>query len=101
MQSEHVNKLVRLPGIVTSASKPRHKATHITVQCQSCKMTQTVACRPGMGGALIPRSCNLSQGQPNTGGKNDCGVDPFIMLADRSKYVDQQTLKLQVREEFF
>lgn len=42
VQSEHVNQLVRLPGIVTAASKPRHKATHITVQCTSCKMTTTV-----------------------------------------------------------
>lgn len=49
-----------------------------------------------MGGAMIPRACNLSQGQPTAGGKNDCGVDPFVMLGDRSKYVDQQTLKLQV-----
>ena len=92
-----MNRLVCLPGIVTAASKPRHKATSITVQCQSCKMTQTLACKPGMGGAHIPRVCTLSAGTPNAAGRADCGVDPFVMLAERSAYVDQQTLKLQAR----
>ena len=30
------------------------------------------------------------------GQSNDCGQDPFVVLPNRSKYVDQQQLKLQV-----
>lgn len=32
-------------------------------------------------------------------GEEPCGVDPYVALPDRSKYVDQQTLKLQERPE--
>ena len=34
LTSHHVMKLVQIPGIVTSASKPKHKATYVTVQCK-------------------------------------------------------------------
>lgn len=34
---KYVSKLVIVPGIVTSASRPKHKATYLTVQCKECK----------------------------------------------------------------
>ena len=33
----YVSKLVLVPGIVTAASRPKHKATHISIQCKTCK----------------------------------------------------------------
>lgn len=33
----YVSKLVLVPGIVTAASRPKHKATHVTIQCKTCK----------------------------------------------------------------
>ncbi len=42
---------------------------------------------------MIPRMCDAA----TLGGEgNTCGQDPFIILPSRSKYVDQQQLKLQV-----
>ena len=32
-----VSKLVIVPGIVTAASRPKHKATYLTIQCSKCK----------------------------------------------------------------
>lgn len=34
---QYVSKLVTVPGIVTSASRPKHKATYVTIQCKTCK----------------------------------------------------------------
>jgi hypothetical protein len=52
--------------------------------------------RPGHGGAFIPRKC------PNSGATNpgipgsECPIDSLAPLPERSSYVDQQSLKLQV-----
>jgi DNA replication licensing factor MCM5 len=32
-------------------------------------------------------------------GEEACPLDPFVIVPDRSKYVDQQTLKLQEKPE--
>lgn len=86
-----------------------------------------VPCRPGLGGAMVPRSCDhvaqvcyldgcnfisfvwyllgsfsslrahfLCFEQP---GEEPCPIDPWIVVPDKSKYVDQQTLKLQENPE--
>lgn len=70
------------------------KATFLTIQCKECKNTKRVVCKPGVGGAMIPRYCDMGGAPGQTG--NDCGVDPFSILPNRSGYVDQQQLKLQV-----
>lgn len=33
----YVSRLVIVPGIITAASRPKHKATYLTVQCKECK----------------------------------------------------------------
>eukprot|EP00887_Chlorella_sp_A99_P001470 scaffold8.g1470.t1 len=93
---EYVSKLVIVPGIVTAASRPKHKATYITIQCKTCRDTKRIACRPGVGGALIPRACDAGA---LPGRASDCGQDPYVVLADRAACVDQQTLKMQERPE--
>jgi DNA replication licensing factor MCM5 len=90
---KYVSKLVIVPGIVTSASRPKHKATYLTVQCKECKATKRIACRPGVGGAMIPRTCDAAV---LPGQNNNCGMDPYIILPEKAECVDQQTLKMQV-----
>ena len=98
LSSERVTRLVQLPGIVTSAAKPRHKATYITVQCKDCRAVEAVPCRPGLGGAVLPKQCTAQAG--GAGGPNQrCSYNSFVVLGDRSRFVDQQTLKLQERPE--
>ncbi|EFN58868.1 hypothetical protein CHLNCDRAFT_34202 [Chlorella variabilis] len=92
----YVSKLVIVPGIITAASRPKHKATYLTIQCKECKATKRIACRPGVGGAMIPRMCDAAA---LPGQSNQCGTDPYIVLADKSECVDQQTLKMQERPE--
>mmetsp|Transcript_10944 Transcript_10944/g.27629 ORF Transcript_10944/g.27629 Transcript_10944/m.27629 type:complete len:817 (-) Transcript_10944:95-2545(-) len=95
LSSEHVSKLVTISGIVTAAGKPRAKATHVSLQCQNCKNTKIIACKPGLAGVNLPRRCELQQME----GAEPCPLDPFVVLPDSSKYVDQQTLKLQESPE--
>lgn len=55
---------------------------------------ETVACRPGLGGALIPKQCSAQAG--GAGPNPKCSYNSFVVLGDRCSFVDQQTLKLQV-----
>lgn len=71
----------------------QHKATYIMLECKQCHTMKKLACKPGIGGAVIPRVCDAS----TMGGEgNSCGQDPYLVVPSKSQYVDQQTLKLQV-----
>ena len=72
----------------------QHKATYVRMECKTCHTVRTVTCKPGFGGAMIPRTCDAATvgGQGNT-----CGQDPFTILPNKTQFVDQQQLKLQVR----
>ncbi|WIA33295.1 hypothetical protein OEZ86_006435 [Tetradesmus obliquus] len=93
--SGRVSQLVQISGIVTSCSKQKHKASYLTVQCKECRATQVVPCKPGLGGALLPRRCETVDPVTNT----PCPPNSWVVLGERSRYVDQQTLKLQERPE--
>ena len=54
-----MSHLVKIPGIIISASGVRAKATRISIQCRSCRNTLTnIAMRPGLEGYALPRKCN-------------------------------------------
>ncbi|XP_073067002.1 DNA replication licensing factor MCM5 [Primulina eburnea] len=95
MGAQYISKLVKVSGIVIAASRTKAKATYVTLLCKNCKNVKLVPCRPGLGGAIVPRSCDhIPQA-----GEEPCPLDPWIVLSDKSKYVDQQTLKLQENPE--
>ncbi|CAD7698596.1 unnamed protein product [Ostreobium quekettii] len=94
--ADRISKLVHIPGIIIAASKPKSKATYVTIQCKDCKAQQRLAVKPGMGGVILPRRCTLSDNNP---GAERCSMDPFVVMSNQSKFVDQQTLKLQERPE--
>lgn len=55
-----MSHLVKIPGIIISASAVRAKATRISIQCRSCHNTLTnIAMRPGLEGYALPRKCNM------------------------------------------
>lgn len=57
-QSEQMAKLVKIPGIIISASAIRAKATNITIQCRSCRNTiSNIPLKPGLEGYAMPRKC--------------------------------------------
>ena len=88
-----------VPGIVTAASKPKHKATHVTLQCRVCRATKTLPVAPGLGGVHVPRACDGGGGGAAGGPAAPCGVDTWQVLPARCGFVDQQTLKIQERPE--
>lgn len=93
--AQYISKLVKISGIVIAASRTKAKATYVTLLCKNCKNVKVVPCRPGLGGAIVPRSCDHV---PQTG-EDPCPIDPWIVVPDKSKYVDQHTLKLQENPE--
>ncbi|XP_021910322.1 DNA replication licensing factor MCM5 [Carica papaya] len=93
--AQYISKLVKIAGISIAASRVKAKATYVSLICKNCKNIKEVPCRPGLGGAIVPRSCDHIP-QP---GEESCPIDPWIVVPDRSQYVDQQTLKLQENPE--
>ncbi|KAK4759793.1 hypothetical protein SAY87_022924 [Trapa incisa] len=93
--AQYISKLVKISGITISASRIKAKSIRLKLVCKNCKNVKEVPCRPGLGGAIIPRSCHHVP-QP---GEEPCPLDPWIVIPDESKYVDLQTLKLQENPE--
>ncbi|KAK7064534.1 DNA helicase [Favolaschia claudopus] len=91
-----MNKLVRIPGIVISASVLSSRATKLHLQCRSCGNPKIIEVSGGMGGIGsgsdrgLPRTCDSSSEK-----KKDCPLDPYLIIHSKCAFADQQTLKLQ------
>jgi len=93
IQSQHMNSLLRCPGIVISASKVRSRSTNIQIRCSRCQHATTIYATSGpFGGVSIPQRCM----GPNPA---ECGPAPYAVVPDNCTFVDQQTLKLQEAPE--
>ena len=91
LSADYVSKLVKIPGIVISASGVKCKATRISVQCRSCRtVVPNIDIKPGLEGYALPRKCNIEQA-----GRPKCPLDPYFIMPDKCKCVDFQILKLQ------
>ncbi|KAG7705281.1 hypothetical protein KL950_003717 [Ogataea haglerorum] len=93
LDSEHISKIVKISGIVISASTLHSKATEVTLMCRSCRHTMKMKVGFSFGTIQTPKSCQSAQ-QPN-GERNQCPPDPYIIVHDKSVFIDQQVLKLQ------
>ena len=93
-----MNKLVRIPGIVISASVLSSRATKLHLQCRACRSTKMLYPSGGLGGLGsgsdrgLPRVCDAPEPE---GQKKDCPLDPYLIVHSKSTFADQQTLKLQ------
>jgi len=93
-----MNKLVRIPGIVISASVLSSRATKLHLQCRDCKEPKIIHPQAGLGGMGggsnrgLPRIC---EAPAVDGQKKDCSLDPYAIIHSKSSFADQQTLKLQ------
>jgi DNA replication licensing factor MCM5 len=97
LTAEHVNKLVKVPGIVISCTNTRARATNIVVRCTKCGDMLTLPCKSAFGGVNIPAKC---EGVNNKDKISDpCPPSPFVIMADQCEYIDQQTLKMQESPE--
>ncbi|EJD55384.1 ATP dependent DNA helicase [Auricularia subglabra TFB-10046 SS5] len=98
LTADTLTKLVRIPGIVISASVLHARATKLHLQCRQCGNVQTVNPPSGLGGVGggsdrgLPRRC---EAPAPDGAEKDCGMDPFLIVHAKSIFADHQILKLQ------
>lgn len=58
LKSEMVSRLVRISGVIISASGIKAKTTRISIQCRSCNTTiPNLPVNPGLEGYALPRKC--------------------------------------------
>uniref|UniRef100_A0A7N6FEA5 DNA replication licensing factor MCM5 n=1 Tax=Anabas testudineus TaxID=64144 RepID=A0A7N6FEA5_ANATE len=89
--SEQVSRLVKVHGIIISATAVRAKATKVCLQCRGCRnVISNIPLPPGLQGYALPRKCNTENA-----GRVKCPVDPYFIIPDRCVCVDFQTLRLQ------
>lgn len=83
-----VNRLLLVPGIIINASRTSPRATSMVLLCKGCQNRVTITVEGPHAALKTPRECSECRGQGT-----------FLMLPDESKYVDQQSLKLQESPE--
>ncbi|KAJ1929399.1 minichromosome maintenance protein 5 [Tieghemiomyces parasiticus] len=92
LDSTTISKLVRIAGIVIAASALSSKATHVHLMCRFCRGTRVLPVSGGFAGLNLPRTCNSVKLDTNA---PSCPLDPYVVVHDKCRFVDQQTLKLQ------
>ncbi|XP_023287365.1 DNA replication licensing factor MCM5 [Seriola lalandi dorsalis] len=91
LKSEQVSRLVKVHGIVISATAVKAKATRVCLQCRGCRnVINNIPLPPGLQGYALPRKCNTENA-----GRVKCPIDPYFIIPDRCICVDFQTLRLQ------
>ncbi|KAI1391433.1 MCM-domain-containing protein [Hypoxylon trugodes] len=93
LDSETIARLVRVPGIVIGASVMSSKATELHIQCRNCLHTQMIPVLGGFTGVTLPRTCGRQR--PANDPSEKCPLDPYFITHEKSKFVDQQIIKLQ------
>lgn len=74
--SKEINEIVRVKGIVVSTGTPFIKPLSLFLVCKNCLMTKM--------SDNLPRTC-----------KQECGLDPYMVVPEKSKVVDCQYVKIQ------
>ncbi|OHE96397.1 MCM2/3/5 family protein [Colletotrichum orchidophilum] len=93
LDSMTISRLVRVPGIVIGASVMSSKATELAIQCRNCAYSTTLPVLGGFTGVTLPRQCGRNR-IPNDPTPK-CPLDPYFVSHEKSRFVDQQIIKLQ------
>lgn len=96
LNATHIGKLVRIPGIIISASPLSSKATSLQMMCRNCRHILRLNINGGLSGLTAPTKC---QAPSVTEQNNECPPNPYVVIHDKSEFVDQQVLKLQESPE--
>ncbi|ODV65465.1 MCM-domain-containing protein [Hyphopichia burtonii NRRL Y-1933] len=95
LDSEHISKIVRVSGIIISASVLSSRPTQVQIICRNCKHTQKLNVNSGFGQVNLPNKCLHSSETTDQIIPIKCPPDPYLIVHDKSTFVDQQVLKLQ------
>ncbi|KAH7169717.1 DNA replication licensing factor mcm5 [Fusarium flagelliforme] len=93
LDSMAIARLVRVPGIVIGASVMSSKVTELHIQCRNCGHTQAIPILGGFTGVSLPRQC--ARGRIPNDPTPKCPLDPYFVVHEKSRFVDQQIIKLQ------
>ncbi|KTW29792.1 hypothetical protein T552_00997 [Pneumocystis carinii B80] len=92
LNASYISKLVRIPGIVIGASTLSSKATRLHIMCRTCRNIKIISVNGGFSNIQLPRTCD----NPATHGeKKECPLDPYVIIHEKSSFIDQQVLKFQ------
>lgn len=91
LHADKIAHLVRVPGIVIGASTLASRATQLSLMCRNCMSTKIMTLHGGFGGFTLPRVCDAKSME----GTNECPMDPFVIIHEKCKFADAQTIKLQ------
>lgn len=58
LHSDLIGRLLVIPGIIVSATKPQVKAKTVVAQCKGCQEKITIPVAKGFSGVQLPRNCN-------------------------------------------
>ena len=94
LESTNISKFVRIPGIVISTSNTVARPTRVHAVCRGCGTVRFITVNSAFGGVSLPRSCNGPNRETDVASQ-PCPMDPYVIVAEKSKCVDQQTLKIQ------
>ncbi|POW17484.1 hypothetical protein PSHT_06393 [Puccinia striiformis] len=99
VSSQH-SKLVRMPGIVISASTLSSRATMLHLTCKSCRHVRRIAV-PGRFYGLHSTTGLFSDS--DQGEKKECPLDPYTIVHEKSRFPDNRHWDLlylqRIREE--
>ena len=93
IDSDNVSKIIKISGIIINTSMLNSRASELTLMCRNCRHTLKVKSNINLGLPQYPKKC-LAPPQPE-GDKPDCPPNPYLIVHDKSTFIDQQTLKLQ------
>ncbi|KAF3770683.1 MCM-domain-containing protein [Cryphonectria parasitica EP155] len=93
LDSLTISRLVRVPGIVIGASVMSSKATELHLQCRNCGYAPNISVDGGFTGVTLPRRCGRERLRNDP--TEPCPLDPYFVVHENSKFVDQQVIKLQ------
>lgn len=93
LDSDHISKIVRISGIIISASVLSSRATQVQLLCRNCRHTMKLKVNNGFGQLQLPNKCQGTHNMEDNA--NKCPSDPYTIVHDKSSFVDQQVLKLQ------
>lgn len=96
--AKHISRLVKMPAIVVNASSLSSKAVTVQLMCRNCRHTMRMDVPGGLSALQLPKKCQAAP----VSGKNvndDCPPNPYVIVHDKSVFIDQQVLKLQESPE--
>lgn len=90
--SESVSKIIKISGIIINTTMLNSRASELTLICRGCNNILKIKSNINLGLPQYPKKClveNVNGDRPN------CPPNPYVIVHDKSTFIDQQTLKLQ------